>query len=107
MSDQELLEKAARAAGNGATWSDELGAMHWPGIESMGVWNPLCDDGDNFRLVHHCHLDIHRGEDELGDPIITVVPSVGRFCDAPWCYEYDIAYFRRAVVKAAGMCEGE
>lgn len=51
MSDKELLEKAARAVGNNAEWDDDLQAMHWPGLQSMGLWNPLEDDGDAFRLA--------------------------------------------------------
>lgn len=52
MSDRELLELAAKAAGielrwhpDGTAYSDARCAGYW------GVWNPLADDGDALRLM--------------------------------------------------------
>lgn len=51
MTDQELLELAAKAAGIDTTrclqYTD--GAFDWP--EKVGRWNPLADDGDALRLA--------------------------------------------------------
>lgn len=54
MTDRELLERAAKAAG--ATWSDysdhtpdHLVIRHADGV--WREWNPLKDDGDAFRLA--------------------------------------------------------
>ncbi len=64
MSDRELLEMAAKAAGysvlahiggsvhteqfwRGAAWGLQLEDMGW-------VWNPLTDDGDALRLAVRC-----------------------------------------------------
>jgi len=51
MTDKELLELAAKAAGINTKrclqYSD--GAFDWP--EKAGRWNPLTDDGDALRLA--------------------------------------------------------
>lgn len=49
MSDRELLEAAAKAAGLPFEWRP------WPAVRDMGrgwvEWNPLTDDGDALRLA--------------------------------------------------------
>lgn len=52
MSDKELLELAARAAG--------LTSVGW-----AGLWNPLEEDGDALWLAVKLRLDIHF-EDQPG-----------------------------------------
>lgn len=51
MTDRDLFEAAAKAAGNGAEWYQGLGM----GINNGGpfptLWNPRDDDGDAFRLL--------------------------------------------------------
>ena len=49
MTDRELLEMAAKAAGNGATFA----AGNWfiPVDDAISLWNPLTDDGDALRLA--------------------------------------------------------
>ena len=48
MTDRELLEAAAKAAGIVPLfWHDQLGA----GIPDAEWWNPLTDDGDALRLA--------------------------------------------------------
>ena len=62
MTDRELLERAANAAGNGATWSGEHECMFAPnGDGTATYWNPLTDAGDRARLedalqMHVSHL---------------------------------------------------
>lgn len=46
---RELLEKAAKAAG--ITLQRERSDGLFDILESPGIWNPLTDDGDAFRLV--------------------------------------------------------
>ena len=65
--DRELLEAAAKAAGNGAQWDcPERGMMVLApsGLDTM-TWNPLTDDGDAFRLAVKLGLRIdtpkHKG----------------------------------------------
>jgi hypothetical protein len=63
--DRELLELAARAAGNGARWSSDDPFMLRAMMLSGGVpWSPLTDDGDALRLAvmlgmeMKCHLGV-------------------------------------------------
>jgi hypothetical protein len=58
MSDRELLELAAKAAGIEVhTIEDADGVVHWDG------WNPLTDDGDALRLaVRLRHFRVGLGE---------------------------------------------
>ncbi len=60
MTDRQLLEAAARAAGYEIAWAD--GPDHDPvklcdDIAAWEPWNPLADDGDAFRLA--VKLDIY------------------------------------------------
>jgi len=61
MTDRELLELAAKAAGNGAEWYASLGM----GVETGGVvprlWNPLDNDADALRLAVKLDLEIYQG----------------------------------------------
>lgn len=51
--DRELLELAAKAAGNGAQWDcPERGMIVLaPSGADVITWNPLTDDGDALRLA--------------------------------------------------------
>lgn len=94
MTDRELLEKAAKAAGlpytadNYASPEEDLGG--WGMVESIGVfWNPLTDDGDALRLAVKLQLDI---EFVNGDALVLSVAQGG---GDPY------ADTRRAIVRAA------
>jgi hypothetical protein len=51
MTDPELLEDAAKAAGiELGEWCEELDAF-WRGKTGHVIWNPLTDDGDALRLA--------------------------------------------------------
>jgi hypothetical protein len=51
MSDVELLELAAKAAGLDIVMGDNFGTP-WPMFRNNGAqWSPLTDDGDAFRLA--------------------------------------------------------
>lgn len=52
MTDQELLEMAAKAAGIQIEWVRNSGC-YYRCEEDVGreEWNPLADDGDAFRLM--------------------------------------------------------
>ena len=61
MTDRELLEQAAKAAGYGVEW-DEAEHCFWgyypDEVRDVDCpWNPLTDDGDALRLV--VKLGIH------------------------------------------------
>ena len=48
LTDRELLEKAAKAAGYKVAWEGG-GVTGW--MAGATWWNPLTDDGDAFRLA--------------------------------------------------------
>ena len=68
--DRELLELAAKAAGNlnpRAEWkwySSPIPGFYWcPNVEpSCNIWNPLLDDGDCARLEVSCELQVDIGD---------------------------------------------
>jgi hypothetical protein len=89
MSDRELLELAAKAAGIDAQWDcPERGMMMLTpsGIDTMS-WNPLTDDGDALRLAVKLGL--------LGAPFMTLEFIAAMGDSAPY------ADIRRAIVRAA------
>ncbi len=52
MTDRELLERAAKAAGFDAIWFSEMHEHMFARVgEKADPWNPLTDDGDALRLA--------------------------------------------------------
>ena len=80
MTDRELLELAAKAAGYtlGSTTLDD------------DYWNPLTDDGDALRLAVRLELNILPGVAQDGEGRIIVDKTVDPLADT-----------RRAIVRAA------
>ena len=65
MSDRELLELAATAAGfNDAEWAAEKAAICTvqAGKGFRPFWNPLNDDGDALRLAVKLKLKVYQAE---------------------------------------------
>ena len=63
MSDRELLEKAAKAAGDinlPLLWVREFDGDLTPVNNRGEAWNPLTDDGDALRLAVKLELDLTR-----------------------------------------------
>lgn len=99
MTDRELLELAAKAAGINLQW------MGGPVEVRDGIitaWNPLFDDGDALRLAVKLNLHVEIDFDEM-------LPEVRVY--GPWVYE-DLAGIyedgsdpytatRRAITRAA------
>jgi hypothetical protein len=63
MTDRELLENAAKAAGRGSQWWME---SVWNGADRE--WNPLADDGDALRLAVTCGLVVDCSRPSAGEP---------------------------------------
>ena len=73
MTDRELLELAAKAAGIEGTWEIDTSFIqeHWyfnvpynnHGMITGSEWNPLTDDGDAFRLAVKLKIEISHGEE--------------------------------------------
>jgi hypothetical protein len=96
MTDRELLEAAAKAAGyqlssvSEMIWSDTLG--------EFVLWNPLTDDGDALRLVVKLRLTVNCSYDEVaicGQEFTQKDVFIERNGEDP------LAATRRAVVRAA------
>lgn len=102
MTDREMLELAAKAAGYG-----ELRVLDDSSIiVNCRRWNPLADDGDALRLAVKLGLDLLRTERDI-EAIAGLPPyaSMKRDVPAPFGIELlgDNAYAatRRAIVCAA------
>ena len=99
MTDQELLELAAKAAGHNvrhvlANGGLDIGADWEP-------WNPLADDGDALRLAVKLGIDVtHKA---FGDDEVMTSASEDQF-DGWFTEPYGadrLAATRRAIVRAA------
>ena len=115
MTDRELLELAAKAAGieHGADRLDCGLSITLPDGRhySLPRWNPLVDDGDALRLAVQCGLEVSFVDDEPGREGLDIRACVGfpasteRPCRIKYVFEDhrgDIfAATRRAIVRAA------
>jgi len=96
MSDRELLEMAAKAAGyDGLRWSMLRQCFY----DCSGIyWRPLDDDGDALRLAVKLQLQIRpNGYDVM---VVARLPShiaIAEACD----HKDPYAATRRAIVRAA------
>ena len=87
MTDRELLELAAKAAGFNAF------AGHAKQMIESG-WNPLTDDGDALRLAVKLHIPLRFEEDFDGWGVVAGT-------DGEMCKPDPYAATRRAIVRAA------
>lgn len=87
MTDRELTELAAKAAGIEGEWGNEKYIEHYEGFIPTGwlrAWNPLDNDGDAFKLAVKLDLFYHTA-------------FISEFHDA----RCDVDATRRAIVRAA------
>ena len=102
MTDRELLEAAAKAAGIDAWWTENYGGVFLIQHHSPRIWNPLTDDGDALRLAVKLGMSVvlYRDPDETWC-------SVG--INDGWreghCEGDPYAATRRAIVRAAAALE--
>ncbi len=101
MTDRELLEAAATAAGvkalrcpNGVL-RDCTGLDPAMNIFSAPEWNPLDDDGDALRLAVKLRMSVH-----LDSNMVDVDPDGVHWCSEDYGDDH-YAATRRAIVKAA------
>jgi hypothetical protein len=112
MSDRELLELAAKAAGMEIEWrkwvidpkARTLGGCCFALVGTYTYWNPLEDDGDALRLAVQLNLGIRFS---FYDSDTTAVFVGGDWDEAPeavhelfYTHARDVAT-RRAIVRAA------
>lgn len=101
ISDRELLEFAARAAGFYLEWDghpDQWQPIHYEG-KTYHSWNPLTDDGDALRLAVTLKLEIYFF-DGFGE--VVAEHNTSSFEPGREQYADDMnAATRRAIVRAA------
>lgn len=98
MTDQELLELAAKAANIRIKWDDQNQTYATCNVhgDMFDDWNPLEDDGDAFRLAVQLGIDIGWGWDENNKPsVVLIYEHVVDLGNDPY------AATRRAIVRAA------
>lgn len=107
MTDRELLEKAAKAAGyEPVRWADEFpGGLLLAGEQES--LNPLTWDGDAFRLAVKLRIDIDHDRQRFNAHVAMSAPYVNAIADgcqvgaAEQTTGDAAAATRRAIVRAA------
>lgn len=97
MSDRELLELAAKAAGY--TLEDYFDAhdKYWPWCVELGDnWCPLTDDGDALRLAVKLRMRVSVGQVDW-----IASEYIGDFSDSEEIEADPYASTRRSIVRAA------
>jgi hypothetical protein len=98
MTDRELLELAAKAAGiELGGWSEDLHAF-WKGRTGDATWNPLTDDGDALRLTVKLRIELEFGSDFVNTGRSQ---NLGEWHLAQEKLSDPYAATRRAIVRAA------
>lgn len=103
MTDRELLEMAAKAAGIPVEWDGDgfVRPVPFKGFTNYEQpWNPLADDGDALRLLRRLELDISHDNERNAVSVTNqcdVSIEVGMPDEAGDIY----ATLRRAIVRAA------
>lgn len=99
MTDQELLELAAKAAGLDVVMTQPFIGLQ---IRSGNLWNPITDDGDALRLAVSLKMEVYHGWDGGHSAYASVPQEDSRpvFCVEPHMSD-PCAATRRAIVRAA------
>lgn len=98
MSDDELLEQAAKAAGiKYTTWHHKPAQVISYGnyLRETRFWDPLTDDGDALRLAVRLQMSL---DTALGQSL--AIPLDGKDCVEQHADD-PLAAIRRAIVRAA------
>lgn len=108
MTNRELLERAAKAAGIDATmWAGRRG---WVCETQDGsqryYWNPLTDDGDALRLAVKLNIQITPGTYNK-DEFTAFKPAGGEAHEFRHYQQDEYAATRRAIVRAAAAMAGD
>lgn len=103
MTDRELLELAAKAAGLTLETSFDVNGDYWPWCHDYERnWCPITDDGDALRLATELHLGV------IYDDVFVNVFRCGHGPVIDLCETYGsdpYAATRRAIVRAAAAIE--
>jgi hypothetical protein len=104
MTDRELLEKSAKAAGIKAEWhhgcGNALALLECDTRQPRLYWNPLTDDGDALRLAVKLDMSV-----EISDHEASTYAYAGPSKSRTWAMELwrddKASATRRAIVRAA------
>ena len=103
MTDRELLELAAKAAGVAGFWVDD--GLNTGSNATPAVWNPLDDDGDALRLAVKLGIDVVWADIGDGPHVLTgnrLGPfSIEKLPIRMFAFDKELAATRRAIVRAA------
>ena len=101
MTDRELLEAAARAAGMtlGAWHEGRLAFMYRDASPGPGYWNPLTSDGDALRLMVRLRIGVNAWG--AGACAVAVPPGSPESIREPHYGDDPERATRRAIVRAA------
>ena len=102
MTDRELLELSAKAAGYNLLPNVKEGYPLW--VIDQGEWNPLTDDGDALRLAVKLRISVLLAETHPHNPECGYATALDS--GVIWSYTTDhnkdpYAATRRAIVRAA------
>jgi hypothetical protein len=102
MTDRELLEAAAKAAGIVCAWDYYAGSSEGGGLvtDTGYLWDALTDDGDALRLAVKLMLDVNTGTCCSAASWAVNGSHLGNCVDEPHDGNPDAAT-RRAIVRAA------
>ena len=106
MTDRELLELAAKAAGIDAPYDEKWGGMlipvyqHDEPYDGLEFWNPLTDDGDALRLAVKMKMRLST-VCNLGDQAVASVTDIYSNGAVEDHNGDPYAATRRAIVRAA------
>ena len=100
MTDRELLELAAKAAGIVGSYDDKLQTLWFDAPhKELGrhiTWNPLTDDGDALRLAVMLGIDL-----KFPGPIVQAASAAMSHAVTEDAKDDPCAATRRAIVRAA------
>ena len=107
MTDRELLERAAEAAGIEGRYDERWKAIMRPngnasegGGPAYSAWNPLTDDGDALRLSVKVAIDVVHARPQNGPHYVAAIDWDGNETLLECAGDPDAAT-RRAIVCAA------
>ncbi len=102
MTDRELLEMAAKAAGidvRGRYEDEDTLLIRLASGRSKSRWNPLTDDGDALRLAVKLHMTVRC---YMGTTVAQIgIPGLKNAYEEVTNHDDPAAATRRAIVRAA------
>lgn len=103
MTDRELLERAAKAAGIEGAFFDSENPIHRGIYQARGeyYWNPLVSDSEALRLAAKLHMRVRI--QKWGSTVVDCSASTGQKAEL---HKADVmAATRRAIVRCAASTQ--